>query len=218
MALGAGSGGAGGLVARASSAGVLDVAGLAGGPTLTAACGTGGCGAAAVGSVGFAAEGGALTRAAGGATACGAAAGLVADSDPDVGLAEGIRRLTDGANAADCPDNDLNPASPQIVSTMAAAAATALPTNTAARFQPIDPLWTPLGGTGTLVSPQRLLSTSCIQGRRSGSFSSACMTMLSIDSGRARRRRMGAGVPLGCLATTASSVDAWDGGPPQNTS
>src|SRR5262249_4925274 len=204
MALSAGSGGAGGLVARASSAGVLEVAGLAGGAALTAACGTGGCGATAVGSVGFAAEGGALTGAAGGATACGAAGGLVTDPDGDVGLAEGTRRLTDGAEAADCLDNDCNPDRPQIVSTMDTAAATALPTNMATRFHPIERFGAPLDGTGTLVSPQRMLSISCIHGRRSGSFSSACMTMLSIDAGRARRRRMGAGVPLGCFATTVS--------------
>src|SRR5262245_4718245 len=109
----------------------MEVASLAGGAAASGACGTGVCDAIAVGSVGFAAEGGG-------------------------------------------PDDDCDPDSPQIVSTIAAAAAAALPTNVAARVHPIDLLGASLDGTGTLVSPQRLLRISCIHGRSSRPLSGAC--------------------------------------------
>ena len=188
----------------------------------TGADGAGGGGAATVGGVGFAARGGAT---AGGATAAGAG-GRAPDSGRVTTLAEGARgptgaRSTDavGADATGRSDDDRSPDSPQIASTMAAAAATALPPKVAVRvhFHPAD-LLLALLVAGTLVSPQRPLSISCIHGRSSRSFSSACVTMVSTDAGTARRRRIGIGASERCFARTASRDDAWNGGPPQNTS
>jgi len=202
---------------------------LAGGAAgATGADGAGGGGAATVSGAGFAAGGGTTARC--GGAACGAAAagagGLAADSGRVTTLAEGARgptgaRATDavGADATGRSDDDRSPDSPQIASTMAAAAATALPPKMAVRFHfhPTDPPLAPFVA-GTLVSPQRPLSISCIHGRSSRSFSSACVTMLSTDAGTARRRRIGVGGSARCFARTASRVGAWNGGPPQNTS
>src|SRR6185436_3599622 len=69
------------------------------------------------------------------------------------------------------------------------------------------------------ASSHRLLRIVCIGGRGSGTLESASATIASREAGAVRRRcRIGAGVSFRCLASTASRVSAWNGGPPQSIS
>ncbi len=109
----------------------------------------------------------------------------------------GVPAAACSARGAVARADDRDPSSVHAPKTASKAAANATPPLImAGRFQSRI--------AGAFVSPQRPLSISGTQGLSSGSFSSACMTMRSVEGGTARRRPTGGGGAVSCLAMTPS--------------